>query len=102
MNNMKQYFAIHVIPPRPDFPMTMTDEEKAIMGQHAAYWTDRMNKGKVFAFGPVLDPNGAYGLGIISVSDEQELMSFIQHDPASKINKIKFFPMLATVPDHGS
>ena len=95
---MKKYFAIYLISPRSDFPQTMTEDEKNIMGQHVTYWLEKMKKGEVFAFGPVLDPKGTYGLGIVSVTDEDELAAFIQHDPAAKITEIQFFPMLATVP----
>jgi uncharacterized protein YciI len=93
----KRYFVLHLLPSRPDFAQTMNDEERAIMGQHVAYWTEKMNEGKVIAFGPVLDPESVYGLGIIAANDEQEVNSFIASDPAVKINKYEFFPMLAVV-----
>jgi uncharacterized protein YciI len=76
----------------------MTDEERAIMMKHVAYWTDIMNQGKVLAFGPVLDPSEVYGLGIISVGSEQEVEDLIANDPASKINRYEYFPMKAIVP----
>ncbi|HKH61995.1 MAG TPA: YciI family protein [Flavitalea sp.] len=95
----KKYFVLYLLPSRPDFAQTMTDEERSIMGEHVAYWMEKMNQGKVVTFGPVLDPESIYGLGIISVDDEQELNSFIDHDPAVKINKYEFFPMMATVAD---
>jgi uncharacterized protein len=94
----KKHFVLHLLPSRPDFAQTMTDEERAIMMKHVGYWTDLMNKGKVLAFGPVLDPKAVYGLGIISVDDEQEVKDFIKGDPASKINKYEYFPMKAVVP----
>lgn len=95
---MKQYFVLYLLPLRPDFAQTMTDEERTIMMQHMGYWTDLMNKGKVVAFGPVLDPKAVYGLGIISVNNEQEVQDFITNDPAGKINKYEYFPMKAVVP----
>jgi hypothetical protein len=57
-----------------------------------------MSQGKVIAFGPVLDPKSIYGLGIVALDDEQELTSFIENDPAGKINRYEFFPMMAMVP----
>jgi uncharacterized protein YciI len=93
----KNYFALRIIPSRPDFAQTMTQEEKDIMQQHALYWTDHMNKGMVHVFGPVLDPQGIYGLGVISADDEKQVQEFIQNDPASRINKIEFHPMMAVV-----
>ena len=94
----KKYFVLHLLPTRPDFAQTMTEQERAIMMKHVAYWTEIMNRGKVLAFGPVLDPNEVYGLGIISVENEQEVKDFIANDPATKINKYEYFPMMAIVP----
>ena len=94
----KKYFVLHLLPSRPDFAQTMTDEERAIMTKHVAYWTEIMNQGKVLAFGPVLDPNEVYGLGIISADSEQEVKNFIANDPAAKINRYEYFPMKAIVP----
>lgn len=45
-----------------------------------------------------MDPKGPYGLGIVSVDNEQELKDFITNDPAGKINKYEYFPMKAIVP----
>ena len=94
----KQYFALYLLPSRPDFAQTMTDEERAIMMNHVAYWTELMNQGKVVAFGPVMDPQEVYGLGIIAVKDEHEVKEFISNDPAATINRYEYFPMNAVVP----
>ena len=94
----KKYFVLHLLPSRPDFAQTMTEEERSIMMKHVGYWTELMNLGKVVAFGPVMDPSEVYGLGIISVDDEQEVKEFIANDPAGKINRYEYFPMKAIVP----
>lgn len=94
----KKHFVLHLLPPRPDFAQTMNDEERAIMMKHVVYWTEIMNQGKVLAFGPVLDPEAVYGLGIIVVESEQEVKDFIANDPAGKINTYEYFPMKAIVP----
>jgi hypothetical protein len=94
----KKYFALKLNPRRPDFAQTMTEEERAIMQQHVTYWQDFMNKGKVIVFGPVLDPNAVYGLGVLSVDNEQEVNDFIANDPAGKINNYEYHPMLAVEP----
>ena len=94
----KKYFVLHLLPSRPDFAQTMTAEERAIMMKHITYWTEIMNRGKVLAFGPVLDPSEVYGLGIIAVDSEQEVKDFIANDPAAKINRYEYFPMRAVVP----
>ena len=95
----KQFYAVYLNPSRPDFAMTMTEEERAIMMQHVGYWTEKLKQGKVYAFGPVLDPKEIYGLGVVAVEDEQELKDFIANDPAGKINQYEYFPMKAVVPN---
>ncbi|MGE5424587.1 MAG: YciI family protein [Syntrophothermus sp.] len=95
----KQFYAVYLIPARPDFAITMTDDERAIMLQHVAYWTEKMKQGKVYAFGPVLDPEEIYGLGVVGVESEDELKDFIANDPAGKINTYEYFPMKAIVPE---
>jgi len=94
----KKHFVLHLLPSRPDFAKTMSEEELAIMQDHIAYWMDLMNKGKVLAFGPVLDPKEVYGLGIVEVDSEEEVQEFIANDPAGKINKYEYFLMNAVVP----
>ncbi|WP_281225971.1 YciI family protein [Flavobacterium aquiphilum] len=94
----KKHFVLHLLPSRPDFAKTMSEEELAIMQDHIAYWMDLMNKGKVLAFGPVLDPKEVYGLGIVEVDSEEEVQEFIANDPAGKINKYEYHLMNAVVP----
>ena len=95
----KQFFAVYLNPSRPDFAMTMTAEEREIMMQHVAYWTEKLKQGKVYAFGPVSEPKEIYGLGVVGVENEQELQDFIANDPAGKINHYEYFPMTAVVPE---
>jgi uncharacterized protein YciI len=95
---MKKYFALHLLPPRPTFAQDMSPEERSIMQRHVAYWTDLMDKGKVLVFGPVIDPNGVYGLGVIAVDHEDEVEELTSHDPAIAINRYEIFPMMAMVP----
>ena len=47
--------------------------------------------------GPVLDPKGAYGLGIIGVESEVEMLELIKHDPGATINTYEYHPMMAKV-----
>ena len=57
-----------------------------------------MNQGKVLAFGPVLDPQGAYGLGIVEVDNEQEVKDMIAADPANGLNRYEYYGMKAVIP----
>jgi hypothetical protein len=93
----KNFFAVKLLPPRADFAQTMTDDERTIMQEHAAYWKSYMDKGMVHVFGPVLDPKGVYGFGVVSVDDEEQLKEFINNDPSLKINTVEYYPMMAVV-----
>ena len=76
------YFLCRLIPPRPSFAMDMAPAESKAMGEHVAYWTDLLAKGKAIAFGPVMDPKGPWGVGIVSVRDAAELRELQENDPA--------------------
>jgi len=93
----KNFFAVKLLPPRADFAQTMTDDERTIMQEHAAYWKSYMDKGMVHVFGPVLDPKGVYGFGVVSVDNEEQLKEFINNDPSLKINAVEYYPMMAVV-----
>lgn len=95
----KQFYAVYLNPLRADFATTMTENERSIMMQHVGYWTELLKQGKVYAFGPVMDPSEIYGLGIVAVESEQELKEIISKDPAGKINRYEYFPMKAVVPN---
>jgi len=89
---MKKYFVLKLNPSRPDFAQTMTEAEKEIMQQHVAYWKPFMQQRIMLILGPVLDPKGMYGLGIIAVDSEDEVAPLINNDPASKINQYGILP----------
>ncbi len=60
----------------------MTDEEREIMGRHAAYWQPYLDSGQMVVFGPVLDSTGSWGLAVLEAEDEEELRAFAAGDPA--------------------
>lgn len=98
MKSEKQYYFLKLIAPRPTFAFDMTDAERAVMKKHVDYWIDFMNKGAVVVFGPVFDPNGVYGMGVVTAESEQEVKTFMANDPANGINTYEYFPMKAVVP----
>jgi hypothetical protein len=92
------YFFCRLIPPRASFMVDMTPGERDVMQRHAAYWRELLGQGKVIAFGPVADPKGAWGLGIVSVRDEQELRELQAKDPALGLGmRYESLPMPAVV-----
>ncbi|ESU19810.1 hypothetical protein FEDK69T_30660 [Flavobacterium enshiense DK69] len=91
----KQQFFLKLNPPRPTFMIDMTTEEKAVMQNHVAYWTSLLDDGTAIVFGPVSDPNGGYGVGVVSVDNEEHLKKIIENDPANGLNKYEFYTMRA-------
>jgi hypothetical protein len=76
------WFLGKLIPPRPSFPLDMSEEERAIMLAHQDYWLPQINAGLVLAMGPVLDPKGAYGVMLANVPSLKMLEDWQNKDPA--------------------
>ncbi len=74
-------FVLRLIAPRPTFAIDLTDEERAIMGRHAAHWRPYLEAGQVVVFGPVLDDAGSFGLAVVETDDEDALRAFAAEDP---------------------
>lgn len=77
-------FVFRLLAPRPNFALDMTEEERGIMGRHAAHWQPFIESGQMLIFGPVLDGTGSWGLGVLEAQDEDEaeLRAFAAGDPA--------------------
>ncbi|MDR3775088.1 MAG: YciI family protein [Terracidiphilus sp.] len=91
----KQYFFFKLIPPRPTFPADITPEEAALMQLHSVYWEEHFAAGRILAYGPVLAPSGAFGLGILAVENEAEARRFGDNDPSviEGLNRFEIHPM---------
>jgi len=76
-----QYFFLKLIPPRPTFQQDMSESERAMMLQHVAYWTELAQRGVAVAFGPVADPSGGYGIGIVELDDAADVRDLEKNDP---------------------
>ena len=75
-------FVFRLIAPRPDFALTMSEEERETMGRHAAHWQPHIEAGRMVVFWPVLDGTGSWGLGVIEADSEEELRAHADQDPA--------------------
>jgi uncharacterized protein len=75
-------YVFRLIPPRASFPLDMTPEERATMIEHVDYWSALANQGTVLAFGPVDDPDGPYGIGIIIAESRAQAERIRDDDPA--------------------
>jgi uncharacterized protein YciI len=74
-------FVLRLMAPRPNFALDMSDEERAIMGRHAAHWKPYLESGRMVVFGPILADSGSYGLAVVEADDEDELRRFASEDP---------------------
>jgi len=57
-----------------------------------------LDQGSVIVYGPVMDPKGGYGIGVVEVESEEHLRILTSNDPAVKINTYEMFPMRAITP----
>jgi uncharacterized protein len=80
------HFLYRLIPPRPTFPGDMTEEEGAVMQQHFGYWEGVISAGQAVAYGPVMDPEGSYGIAVIEVHDDATATGIAESDPAIASN----------------
>lgn len=94
----KKYFYVRLNTIRPDFAQTMTPEERAVMQNHSKYWREWQGRGYVVVFGPVLDPGGAFGVGVVGVEEEDEVKRIVAGDPVNVLTSIEYFPMMAVLP----
>ena len=78
------HFLCRLIPPRPTFLQDMSEQEQATMGEHVGYWTQLAEAGTAVVFGPVADPAGAWGVGILQVDDREAVHRIEASDPAIK------------------
>jgi hypothetical protein len=76
------HFLYKLIPPRPTFPGDMTEVEGAIMEDHFGYWAGLIAQRRVVVYGPVMDPNGGYGIAVLDVEDDAEARRIAEADPA--------------------
>lgn len=80
------HFLYKLIPPRPTFPADMTEDEGAIMQAHFGYWAGIIEERRAVAYGPVMDPNGTYGIAVLEVDDEDAARNLAESDPAITAN----------------
>jgi len=92
----EHYFLFKLTPPRPTFMYDITPDEQTLMGVHGVYWSGQLAAGKIIAFGPVADPAGGWGLGVLRVTNPAEVDELIANDPVSLAKqgfRYEVFPM---------
>jgi uncharacterized protein len=94
-------FLYRLLPPRPSFAQDMSPEEAEAMERHVAYWQDLLDREVALAFGPVLDPDDPWGLGLLSLDDEDAARRIGERDPAVQSGTCTYelLPMQLVRPD---
>ncbi|WP_192725510.1 MULTISPECIES: YciI family protein [unclassified Mycobacterium] len=89
-------FLFRLIPPRADFAQTMTAEEQKAMAEHMSYWEQLMADDKVLVYGPVADPEGVWGMGVLRVADRAEVLEIGERDPSvsAGVNTFEVFEIM--------
>ena len=65
----------------------MTADERLLMQAHVGYWRGLLARGSVVVFGPVDDPAGPYGLGVVRLDPEVDPKTVWSDDPVIKANR---------------
>jgi uncharacterized protein YciI len=73
-----------LIAPRTTFLVDLTPDEMDLMRQHWAYWKSLLEPRVSVAFGPVMDPKGAFGVFIFRAEDEAAARALMLADPVIK------------------
>ena len=95
---------VRLIPPRPDFAWTMSEAERETMTAHIAYWSGLADDGRAVAFGPVADPAGPHGIGVVLADSDEGAAALRDSDPAMLSPygfRTEIVPMLSLVTRDG-
>jgi uncharacterized protein len=93
---MSSLFLFRLIPPRADFAQTMTADEQRAMAEHQEYWQHLLKGGRVVVYGPVADPEGVWGLGVLRAADRAEALAISVDDPSvtAGVNTFEVFEIM--------
>jgi uncharacterized protein YciI len=66
------------------------------MAGHQDYWRALLAAGKVVVYGPVADPEGVWGLGVVRAADRAEVLEIGNHDPSvlAGVNTFQVFEIM--------
>ncbi|MGN6830036.1 YciI family protein [Paucibacter sp. M5-1] len=79
-----KYWLCKYIPPRQDFLATLSAEERDLMKRHGDFMNDLLARGMIVAHGPVMEPDGGYGVSLYQITDEQDITALTSEDPMVK------------------
>jgi uncharacterized protein YndB with AHSA1/START domain/uncharacterized protein YciI len=94
------YFFAKLIPPRQDFPTTMTAREQEVMANHFKYLTRLTMEKSVVMAGPCLDP--VFGAIVVSAKSVEAATEILKNDPSvlAGVNTFEIQPMYLSLLQH--
>jgi hypothetical protein len=92
-------FLFRLIPPRADFAQTMTPDEQRAMAEHMDYWRQLLRDGRVVVYGPVADPEGVWGMGVLRAAHRAEVLEIGNRDPSimAGVNTFEVFEIMGGI-----
>ena len=87
------HFFARLIPPRQDFPTTMTDAEQRVMGEHFAYLQRLTMEKSVVMAGPCMGP--VFGAVVIAATSMEVATEIMKQDPSvlAGVNTFEIQPL---------
>ena len=69
------------------------------MHRHQAYWHDLLTAGHVVVYGPVADPEGVWGMGVLRAADRAQVLEIGNSDPSviAGVNTFEVFEIMGGV-----
>ena len=69
------------------------------MAAHRVYWEKLLSEGRVVVFGPVADPEGVWGLGVLRATDRAEVLAIAEKDPSvtAGLNTFEVFEIMGGI-----
>ena len=92
-------FLFRLIPPRADFAQTMTPAEQEAMTGHQEYWQQLQRDGRVVVYGPVADPEGVWGMGVLRAASRAQALEIGDSDPSvlAGVNTFEVFEIMGGI-----
>lgn len=86
-------FFVRLVSNRPNFALSMTVEEQAVMRQHVGWLQTQLAAGRLVVAGPVVDPTGVFGMGVFEEESLEAAKALIASDPANAVGRYEISPM---------
>jgi uncharacterized protein YciI len=93
------FFFVRLIPNRKDFPANLSADEGAAMQRHALFLREQLQAKTLVVAGPVMDPNGVFGLGVFKGESVDAVRALLEKDPAQAVGRyeVRRAPHLGSV-----